>query len=134
MYPLHPLTALTAVLALAASAGCGQQTPAQTDAKVARAESSALADVSDAKKEAGDRMAGAYKDLRATQADVGHTRAESVHAVTLAEANAAHEVATARCGSLVGEEKTACTTRADADLATSKANAGAARAATDPTP
>lgn len=123
---------LAAVLLLAGATGCGQQSPSQTQADVAKAESAGMSNVADAKKDAGQKMADADKDLRNSQADAGHVKAEAVQKVTLAEATANYNVAVAHCGGLTGEPRNACKSRAEADLAANKADAGLTKVATDP--
>ena len=126
------LTAIAAILLLAATSGCGKKTPAQTEANVAKAESAGISNVAEAKKDAGEKMADANKDVQNSQVDAGHVRAEAVQKVSLAQATANYKVAVAQCGSLVGEDRKACQSHAEADLAVSKADAGLTKVATDP--
>lgn len=120
------------LLVAAAVAGCGKESPAQTQADVTKAEDAGAKRVADAKRDAADKMADARKDLTNTQLDVAHDGVEAARNVAFAKAEAAHKVAITRCEGDSGDARKACIDLADTELAAAKASANATRVANDP--
>lgn len=123
---------IAGAVALLALGGCGRNSPAQTDANVARAEESGQKHVADATEDASDKMAESRRDLTNTQLEVAHDAVNAAHGVALAKADAAHTVAIARCGGDSGDVRKACRELADAQLVAAKASANAIRIANGP--
>jgi uncharacterized protein YdeI (BOF family) len=126
------LTAIISAVLLAAFAGCGGASPAQTQAGVEKAQDAGMKDVADARTDASDKMVSARKELTKTQDDVARDGAEATRSVTIAKAEAAHKVALARCDAETGAKLAACKKLADTELAAAKANAEMTQAANDP--
>jgi len=122
---------VSAGLAVAVT-GCGQQSAAQTQAAVSKAEAAGIKTVADAREDAADKMADARKGLTSTQLDVAHEAAEAARSVAFAKAEAAHKVAIARCDGDSGDVRKACKDLADTERAAAKASAVATKVANDP--
>lgn len=113
--------------------GCNrQETPAKTDADVAKAQAEGAKDVAKERSAAIENTVEAQKDANQAEAELAHQSATGNHDVAIAEAEAAHKVATERCDAMANDERIACKKQADADLEYAKLNAHDTQKAMDP--
>ena len=109
------LIAAAGIAALALLSGCNQAKSPDTAAHdIAAADRSAAAKVADAQRDA-------QKDMSA-----------DAYNVAVAQADGDHKVAIQKCETLQGHDQQVCKDQADADYDAAKANAKAAKAATQP--
>lgn len=135
---LKALCALVAA-ALALSACNKSEAPAEVQHDVATAQAEGQRDVADARADAKEDNADADKNVADAiadndSADVGdqardanETAAKGDSKVRIAQAEAAHKVATEKCESLSGASQKDCKDRADAELDQAKQAAKALR-------
>jgi hypothetical protein len=124
------LNALYMIVAAAlALAGCNKaESPAEVQHDVTTAQADAQRDVADARADARENMADANKDVADAAADhdaadvadqakdANQTAAMGDYKITVAQAEAAHKVATQKCEGLSGSAQQDCKDRADNEL------------------
>lgn len=123
MNPIRTLSVtLFSIAVLIAAAGCNRtETPAQTQADVAKAERKGAENVADERREANKEMAHADNSKEAS-----HEAAEGKREVAMAEAKAAHKVAIEKCEAMTGDARANCKKQADADYDSAKLHAESA--------
>ncbi len=127
--------AIVATGLLLAVVGCAkQESAAQTRADVARAQTAGDKSVAIAQGDASDKMAKADEGVAKAQDEAARTSAGTSRDMTIADAEAAHNVALARCEAQSGRTRTDCKNVANSDLAAAKAHAEATKEAQAPTP
>ena len=129
-----PVVFVAAGLLLAVVGCARQESAAQTRMDIASAQTAGDKSVAIAQGNASDKMAQADERVAKAQDEAARISAGTSRDMTIADAQAAHNVALARCEAQSGRTRTDCKNVADSDLAAAKAHAEATKEAQAPTP
>lgn len=97
--------------------GCDRaETPSETRADVSAARDDGIEKVGEARRDAARDVIDAQQNVDQASSDMMRESAEGARDVAVVEAEAAHQISTARCDAMTGEPREACRKEADDQL------------------